>query len=700
MTTRKIVRRVLLTAALTSAPLLSLDQAAAYSSNGGAYRPGTRTSQHRSLKPVPAEEPVAAVEKSESGSIQQVQYQNGNSAAVAPANNQAVMNELNRLFQESGKEMPPMNAYSPQPVNPQQAVTPNQQRPIQQQQMPQQQTRSQSVAQSQPFAQQNAAAPVSSYRPHSYSPNTAVAVSPSARQPTPPASPQKKNLFQKFIGKFRGEPETKAAAVSSPQMANTSGLSTYSAPPPNARPIATTPQPATGASVAARPQATGSNGAVAGGQFRPAQSLQPSSQFVQQPQQRPVHQGASAVASPARPVQNAHQNQYQARAGQFSPGTPAAVSNGQPPARTQYVQPGTGPSFVQGYVAAPTPAVAGQQPNVKAVARSGKPVDNTPIEPAPVAPAADDFVDPFEEAVADSGADEILDLDSLIEIPGARANAQTQLPAEEVQTVDVQVAQVRTRTVVVGAEASSTTEHAATTADENPFTGVRLAVSDEEYFQEIASQNSKGTTVSAELKTEQLPPVEELTAELPGIEIGTLQDDDELEVANPLIIRDVAPEATRTDVQPVGEQSVATSTAPLKSVEDMRTRVTSEQARREEQRAQIARRSGQFGFKGFCPVQLRDHRELVDANSQIVGNFGLQEYTFSSMQAKAAFDADPSRYAPAAGGSDVVLLVNTGEEQPGMLDYSLWYRDRLYLFRSRETMAQFSQDPSRFANQY
>jgi YHS domain-containing protein len=48
----------------------------------------------------------------------------------------------------------------------------------------------------------------------------------------------------------------------------------------------------------------------------------------------------------------------------------------------------------------------------------------------------------------------------------------------------------------------------------------------------------------------------------------------------------------------------------------------------------------------------------------------------------------------------VVLLINSGEEQAGMLDYSLWYRDRLYMFRSRETMALFSRDPAKYANQY
>ena len=99
-------------------------------------------------------------------------------------------------------------------------------------------------------------------------------------------------------------------------------------------------------------------------------------------------------------------------------------------------------------------------------------------------------------------------------------------------------------------------------------------------------------------------------------------------------------------------------------------------------------------------MELRDRRVLVDVNPDLTTTFGLQTYTFSSTECRAAFEADPSRYAPAAGGRDVVLLVNSGEEQPGMLDYALWYRDRLYMFRSRETMAMFNQDPLRFANQY
>ncbi len=35
------------------------------------------------------------------------------------------------------------------------------------------------------------------------------------------------------------------------------------------------------------------------------------------------------------------------------------------------------------------------------------------------------------------------------------------------------------------------------------------------------------------------------------------------------------------------------------------------------------------GFKGFCPVELRDRRELIDTNPQFTATFGLPTYTFS-----------------------------------------------------------------------
>ena len=138
----------------------------------------------------------------------------------------------------------------------------------------------------------------------------------------------------------------------------------------------------------------------------------------------------------------------------------------------------------------------------------------------------------------------------------------------------------------------------------------------------------------------------------------------------------------------------------LNDAETSRVRQMAEQERRQRQQRQIQARAGQTGFKGFCPVALRERRELVDTNEKFTSTFGLETYKFSSAESKAAFDIDPSRYVPAASGSDVVMLVNSGEEQAGRLDYALWYRDRLYLFRSSETMTLFSKDPQRFASQY
>jgi YHS domain-containing protein len=136
---------------------------------------------------------------------------------------------------------------------------------------------------------------------------------------------------------------------------------------------------------------------------------------------------------------------------------------------------------------------------------------------------------------------------------------------------------------------------------------------------------------------------------------------------------------------------------PLQSIDEERVRIAKEQEERHNQLERILARADQTGFKGFCPVALRDQRQLVDADPELKAEFGLQTYTFSSAEAKAAFEANPTRYAPVAGGNDVVAEAADGVQKPGRLDYSLWYRDRLYLFESRENMAAFHQSPRKFA---
>lgn len=111
----------------------------------------------------------------------------------------------------------------------------------------------------------------------------------------------------------------------------------------------------------------------------------------------------------------------------------------------------------------------------------------------------------------------------------------------------------------------------------------------------------------------------------------------------------------------------------------------------------IAERSELTGLKGFCPVALRDHRELKDARPSFQAEFNGDYYNFSSAEALAKFKADPETYAPAAGGQDVVLAANEGTSREGSLDRAVWYRNKLYLFSSKDSHEAFVASPKKFA---
>jgi YHS domain-containing protein len=102
------------------------------------------------------------------------------------------------------------------------------------------------------------------------------------------------------------------------------------------------------------------------------------------------------------------------------------------------------------------------------------------------------------------------------------------------------------------------------------------------------------------------------------------------------------------------------------------------------------------GFRGFCPVVLKDDRKLIEARSHIRSEYRGKLYTFSTLDAKESFDENPRKYIPAGEGNDVVKLTvgETGIE--GTLEHAAWYRGRLYLFSSPETRREFVETPSKF----
>ncbi len=338
-------------------------------------------------------------------------------------------------------------------------------------------------------------------------------------------------------------------------------------------------------------------------------------------------------------------------------------------------------------------------------------------------PAANDdgFVDPFhappvpdDESDTDtvnSADDVLLDLDSLLEKETTPRQVQ-RTPAEVPAARKAQIAERE-------ADAQPETADTPAAKTEEPFTGHTIDA-DESLL--TAEQIRNATQPAESVETDEIQAVPLLTDDSqdlkePAMQMPVTETADDSAKAEPIFekvpsLEDVKPSDSAEGTTLPGTDWSSKSTRALPVSQSKSAAVTRNpapaagsnvyvsRARREHQRYLINSRASQTGFKGFCPVELRNSRDLVDSKKEYSAKFGVATYYFSSPEALAAFEANPARYAPAASGNDVVLLVNTGEEVTGGLDFSLWYHDRLYMFRSRETQQLFSRDPSRYADQY
>jgi YHS domain-containing protein len=736
---------------------------------------------------------VHTIVASDSG-IEQVQYQPGQQGQSIPNPNSAVSQELKRMFEESGRPMPPMNP----------SQLPNAQAGSPQQQPAQMQGQAQHPQLSNPqmnYRPAGSAAPVSPQNGQFRQPNAqqmvqqppagrtnATPVSQAVTQPT-----QKKNAIQKFFGRLTGQDKKQPEASVTPPVPP--GYQEPAAVPPASGQQFATPnggmqnnpagnrtsagqQFSQGArsNASAAPQGMVSQpgvnagqqgingrmapGQMANGQYRQGQPMtspvsgqqslvngsasgmqnRATNPAVGQPNHRPVSpvaNGSGVVRMNSQPrSQNPAIAQRPALPTPPAPAVPPVLDDepstdsftGNQTPSSRFIQPGAAPSFMQGSdtrssAAAAAAGVRNANPSTSATAQA-------------VAPANDDFVDPFGDADMEDADSDPLDLEAL-SVPATDAPVVAAQP-------DRMEAPVESNTVVEPGPRSSISaadenesaveelplpavedraEGAAEPA-ENPFTGVQLNESELNAFQppaealDVKAPFAEPEPEGGESFGEPAPPMEDFETNLPLITLppagpvsteavsAESQTSESLESTE----AEAAPAATPTiDVSPLSPTPQPSTDAQSRDVAEKADKPTardekwkpmSDHDRRERQLEQIQSRKGQAGFKGFCPVALRDRRELVDAKPEFNATFGLQKYSFSSPAARAAFEADPARYAPAGGGNDVVLMVTSGEEQSGQLEYALWYRDRLYLFHSRETLTLFNQDPQKFANQY
>jgi len=125
--------------------------------------------------------------------------------------------------------------------------------------------------------------------------------------------------------------------------------------------------------------------------------------------------------------------------------------------------------------------------------------------------------------------------------------------------------------------------------------------------------------------------------------------------------------------------------------------VDSEALRREKRRLLLLSRPELSGLKGFCPVTLKNDRDLVDAKPEFEAVHDTKVYQLSSAEAKTEFERAPEEYAPSKGGIDVVKYNLGAGEVEGTLEFAAWYRGRLYLFSSAVTYDAFMRQPGKFA---
>lgn len=211
----------------------------------------------------------------------------------------------------------------------------------------------------------------------------------------------------------------------------------------------------------------------------------------------------------------------------------------------------------------------------------------------------------------------------------------------------------------------------------DPFTGLTL---DEDSPQGVTANRNAGTSPSnapPEAAAIDDPFAEELR------KLGILPP-----IENAPASEQSAPKLAMPSPEPSAADAPSLSLPSLDGIEDAATR---------EKIAKIRERGGMKGLKGFCPVTLHDERELVDAKPDHHATHRGQKFHFASVEAMSKFVEEPSRYAPAAYGADVVALTRDKDVVEGSLDFAAWFKGRLYLFGSQEAHDTFVTNPVQFA---
>jgi len=228
---------------------------------------------------------------------------------------------------------------------------------------------------------------------------------------------------------------------------------------------------------------------------------------------------------------------------------------------------------------------------------------------------------------------------------------------------------------------------------QTPFSGLVL---EEESLKKAEEKQSKPTASGKESTPQvaQENPKKEVNPFEPQPEpqVAPVKELNPFEVPVEKVAEKEVEKPKETPFKPQPEQKMETLPAAKQPAKQVAT--TEQDSSIEKKLALIASRGNIKGLKGFCPVALRDNRLLVDARPEFSSSIKSMNYQFASLENKLKFDREPAKYAPAAGGSDIVLLVDHQNDKEGTLDFASWYKGRLYLFSNQTNMDVFMKTPA------
>lgn len=104
-----------------------------------------------------------------------------------------------------------------------------------------------------------------------------------------------------------------------------------------------------------------------------------------------------------------------------------------------------------------------------------------------------------------------------------------------------------------------------------------------------------------------------------------------------------------------------------------------------------------LALEGFCPVELVESDNWVRGDGRICHVEQGIVFVFSSIEAKNKFVQNPAKYKPARFGCDVVQWEKNKTTTLGVREFGIRFREKTYLFSSRENLELFFNNPLRYA---